>query len=109
MQAALVCNSSALGLGTRARISRNFKGSPARSLRICRFSKGPVAFKEDDSLVDKAKSVASDVKSRLPDVDIPNGADLKAATQHSGEKVYKSIEDTEFDGPLRVLPAFYPA
>jgi len=31
---------------------------------------------------------------------------LQAATQHSGEKVYKSVEDTEFDGPLRVLPAF---
>ena len=52
MQSALVCNSSALGLGSRARISRSFKTSPARSVRVCRFSKGPVAFKEDDSLMD---------------------------------------------------------
>ena len=31
-------------------------------------------------LVQKAKNVASDVRGRLPDVDIPNDADLKVGS-----------------------------
>ena len=57
-----------------------------------------------------AKRVDVGVRGTLHEP-LPNSASqlhlcLQSATQHSGERIYKAVEDEEFDGPLRVFPAF---
>ncbi|GAB4813090.1 hypothetical protein N2152v2_000136 [Parachlorella kessleri] len=80
-----------------ARLSCSFKSS-SRALPVCRFTKGPVAFRDDDSLTDQAKSVKQDVLNKL---DVPSGAQ-----QSGSEHIYKAFLDDRYEGAPRIFPAF---
>lgn len=90
---------TAAPLSSKACISRSLiKGRPSRAVPVCRFSKGPVAFKEDNPL-EKAKTA---VNEKIAEMDSP----APKTSEGDNQSIYKAIADDEYEPGLRTFPAF---